>query len=52
MDRWGNLRLQAEQLEHGPETYGWRLVEDDGRRMLPDRLAAAGIHGPHRVSRH
>ena len=23
-----------------------RLVEPDGRRMLPDRLAAAGVHGP------
>jgi ribonuclease Z len=46
VDRWGDLRLEAERLEHGPETYGWRLVEDDGRRMLPDRLAAAGIAGP------
>lgn len=44
--RWGDLRLEAEHLEHGPETYGWRLIEDDGRRMLPDRLAAAGVAGP------
>jgi ribonuclease Z len=46
VDRWGNLSLEAEALEHGPETYGWRLVEDDGRRMLPDRLAATGVSGP------
>jgi ribonuclease Z len=46
VDRWGALRLEAERLDHGPETYGWRLVEPDGRRMLPDRLAAAGIAGP------
>jgi ribonuclease Z len=25
---------------------GYRLVEPDGRRMLPDRLAALGITGP------
>ena len=46
VDRWGGVRLEAERLEHGPETYGWRLVEDDGRRMLPDRLAALGVTGP------
>jgi ribonuclease Z len=46
VDRWGTLSLEAERLEHGPETYGWRLREADGRRMLPDRLAAAGISGP------
>lgn len=46
VDRWGPLTLEAQALDHGPETYGWRLVEDDGHRMLPDRLAAAGIGGP------
>ncbi|HSP37383.1 MAG TPA: ribonuclease Z [Frankiaceae bacterium] len=46
VDRWGDLTLEAHRLEHGPETYGWRLVEDDGRRMLPDRLADFGIAGP------
>lgn len=46
VDRWGNLTLEAAALDHGPETYGWRLVEDLGRRMLPERLAAAGVSGP------
>ena len=39
-------RLTALPLWHSIETYGYRLVEPDGRRMLPDRLAAHGISGP------
>jgi ribonuclease Z len=39
-------RLTALPLWHSLETYGYRLVEPDGRRMLPDRLAAHGITGP------
>jgi ribonuclease Z len=39
-------RLEARRLDHPIEAYGYRLVEPDGRRMLPDRLAAAGISGP------
>jgi ribonuclease Z len=39
-------RLTALPLRHSIETYGYRLVEPDGRRMLPDRLAAHGISGP------
>ena len=39
-------RLTAVRLDHGIEAYGYRLTEPDGRRMLPDRLAAAGISGP------
>jgi ribonuclease Z len=38
--------LQARRLRHQVEAYGYRLVEPDGRRMLPDRLAAYGIVGP------
>ncbi|HJX42905.1 MAG TPA: ribonuclease Z [Geodermatophilus sp.] len=38
--------IEARRLEHPVETYGYRLVEPDGRRMLPDRLAAAGVTGP------
>jgi ribonuclease Z len=38
--------LQARRLEHPVETYGYRLVEPDGRRILPDRLSAYGISGP------
>jgi ribonuclease Z len=39
-------RLTALPLRHSIETYGYRLVEPDSRRMLPDRLAAHGITGP------
>jgi len=38
--------LSAYRLDHPIETYGYRLVEPDGRRMLPERLAAHGIAGP------
>jgi len=38
-------RLEARRLRHPVETYGYRLVEPDERRMLPDRLAAYGIRG-------
>jgi ribonuclease Z len=40
------FRLLAARLDHRTETLGWRIEEPDGRRMLPDRLAAAGIAGP------
>jgi ribonuclease Z len=42
----GAFTLSARRLDHRTETLGWRLVEPDGRRMLPDRLEAAGIGGP------
>jgi ribonuclease Z len=38
--------LEVRPLHHRIETYGYRLVEPDGRTLLPDRLAAAGIAGP------
>lgn len=38
--------LTARRLDHGAETLGFRLTEPDGRRMLPERLEAAGISGP------
>ncbi|WP_328938560.1 ribonuclease Z [Streptomyces tauricus] len=38
--------LEARKLSHPVESYGYRLVEPDGRRMLGDRLAAHGIKGP------
>ncbi|WP_221352592.1 ribonuclease Z [Streptomyces beigongshangae] len=37
--------LEARRLSHPVESYGYRLVEPDGRRMLPERLAAHGIRG-------
>ncbi len=39
-------RLEARRLSHPVESFGYRLVEPDGRRMLPERLAAHGITGP------
>jgi ribonuclease Z len=38
--------LSAAALSHPVETYGYRLQEPDGRRMVPELLAAAGIEGP------
>jgi ribonuclease Z len=46
VDSWPALELQARRLDHRVETYGWRLQEPDGRRMLPERLAAHGVGGP------
>jgi ribonuclease Z len=37
--------LRCARLEHRIDTFGWRLEEPDGRRMLPERLAAFGIAG-------
>ena len=42
------FRLEARALSHSVPTVGYRLTEPDGRRMLPDKLAAPG----HRRSRH
>jgi ribonuclease Z len=42
----GSYTLHARRLSHPVESYGYRLVEPDGRRMLPERLAAAGLRGP------
>ncbi|KAA6221965.1 ribonuclease Z [Streptomyces albofaciens JCM 4342] len=38
--------LEARKLSHPVEAYGYRLIEPDGRRMLPEKLAAHGIAGP------
>jgi ribonuclease Z len=38
--------IEARRLSHPVESYGYRLVEPDGRRMLPEKLAAYGIKGP------
>lgn len=40
------LTLRAARLDHGVETYGYRLQEADGRTMLPDALAERGVKGP------
>ena len=41
-----SFRLEARPLSHGVPTFGYRLEEPDGRRMLPERLARLGITGP------
>jgi ribonuclease Z len=40
------FRLEARGLSHLVPAVGYRLVEPDGRRMLPDELAAHGVTGP------
>jgi ribonuclease Z len=39
-------RLEAVRLSHGVDSYGYRLTEPEGRRMLPEKLAEAGVRGP------
>lgn len=46
MDDAKDLEMSALRLSHSVETYGYRLQEADGRRMLPKRLAELGIRGP------
>ena len=43
--RRGGVSLFADALEHGVDCYGYRLQEDDGQRMLPERLEEAGVRG-------
>ncbi|QXE36893.1 ribonuclease Z [Streptomyces sp. GMY02] len=38
--------LEAHRLSHPVESYGYRLIEPDGRRMIPALLAEHGIGGP------
>lgn len=44
--RGGFGALEAVRLDHRTETFGYRVVEPDSRRMLPEELAARGISGP------
>lgn len=38
--------LDAHRLSHPVESYGYRLTEPDGHRMVPALLAERGIRGP------
>jgi ribonuclease Z len=38
--------LEVRRLDHLIESFGYRLVEPDGSRMLPEELARAGVAGP------
>jgi ribonuclease Z len=44
--RLGSWSVQTAPLLHRVPTVGYRFVEDDGRRLVPELLAAAGIAGP------
>jgi ribonuclease Z len=39
-------RLEARRLDHRVDSFGYRLVEPDGRRIMPDLLARFGVSGP------
>lgn len=38
--------LETRRLDHSLDTFGYRLVEPDGRRIVPELLARHGIKGP------
>ncbi|UNS96957.1 ribonuclease Z [Streptomyces tubbatahanensis] len=38
--------LEARELSHRIDAFGYRLTEPDTRRMLPEKLAERGISGP------
>lgn len=39
-------QLWARRLEHPIESFGYQLIEPDGRRMLPELLNRYGVRGP------
>ena len=39
------IYIECRRLDHGVETFGYRLQERDRITMLPDRLAQAGLQG-------
>lgn len=45
VDLGPRFTVHAATLDHPVATYGWRLVEPAGRRMLPGLLAERGVHG-------
>ena len=40
------LKLEAMALDHGVPTLGYRIEEQSGWTLQPDKLAAAGLRGP------
>ena len=44
--RLGAWTLTTAPLDHRVPAVGYRLVEDDGVRLLPEALEAAGVRGP------
>lgn len=46
LDHTSGFTLSCARLDHGVDTFGYRLQEPDGRTFLPERLHAAGVRGP------
>jgi ribonuclease Z len=46
VERDGVLARAARLLSHPVESFGYRITEPEGRRMVPELLAKAGIKGP------
>ena len=46
VDQAPAFTLTAAALDHRVPTLGWRLIEPDGRHLLPERLAELGLAGP------
>ncbi|RCV54844.1 ribonuclease Z [Marinitenerispora sediminis] len=46
LDGEDDLTVTALPLDHSVPTYGYRVAEPDGVRMLADRLAERGVRGP------
>ncbi|MFF1557264.1 ribonuclease Z [Streptomyces sp. NPDC058279] len=44
--RGASYTLEARRLSHPVESFGYRITEPDGRRMVPELLARHGIKGP------
>ncbi|MFD6227725.1 ribonuclease Z [Streptomyces sp. NPDC060232] len=44
--RGASYVLEARRLSHPVESFGYRITEPDGRRMVPEQLARHGIKGP------
>ncbi|MFG2413794.1 ribonuclease Z [Streptomyces goshikiensis] len=44
--RGSSYALEARRLSHPVESFGYRISEPDGRRMVPELLARHGIKGP------
>src|SRR5688500_17476409 len=40
------FEISVARLDHAVEAFGYRLEEHDGRTMLPEKLAEAGVKGP------
>lgn len=44
--RWGAWRVQSAPLRHRVPAVGYRFIEDDGRRVIPEVASQHGVFGP------